>query len=161
WESAPRWTVVNLALLVIEGLLPLLTLYLTKLVLDAVTEALRADDPEAAFGHVATLIALLGGVTLLIALVSQLRGLASQVQAELVTDHMYDVLHAKSIEVDLEYYENAAYYDMLHRAQEEAPFRPTAIVNGLIQIGQSSVSLLAMTVLLLAFHWAIALLMFV
>ncbi|NLX09625.1 MAG: ABC transporter ATP-binding protein [Chloroflexi bacterium] len=161
WESAPRWTVVNLALLVIEGLLPLLTLYLTKLVLDAVTEALRADDPEAAFGHVATLIALLGGVTLLIALVSQLRGLASQVQAELVTDHMYDVLHAKSIEVDLEYYENAAYYDMLHRAQEEAPFRPTAIVNGLIQIGQSSVSLLAMTGLLLAFHWAIALLMFV
>jgi ATP-binding cassette subfamily B protein len=53
---------------------------------------------------------------------------------------MHDILHAKSIEVDLEYYENSQYLDTLHRAQQEAPFRPTRIVHGLLQTGQSGIS---------------------
>ena len=73
---------------------------------------------------------------------------------------MNNVLHAKSIEVDLEYYESARYYDTLHRAQREAPFRPTHIVNGLAQIGQNGISLLAMVGLLFSFHWIVAAILF-
>ena len=70
-------------------------------------------------------------------------GVVSEAQAALVSDYIIDLLHAKSIEADLEYYENPKYYDTLHRAQNDAPFRPTRIVNGLVQIGQSSMSLVA------------------
>jgi ATP-binding cassette subfamily B protein len=73
---------------------------------------------------------------------------------------MYNVLHAKSIEVDLEYYENPQYFDTLHRAQQEGPYRPTQIINGLIRLGQNSISLLAIAGLLLTFHWLIALILF-
>jgi ATP-binding cassette subfamily B protein len=105
---------------------------------------------------VALLIGLMGLVTLLSALIRSITGLVSEAQSQVITDHMNDVLHAKSVEVDLEYYESSRYYDTLHRAQREAPFRPTRIVNGLAQIGQNGISLLAMAILLLSFHWVIA-----
>jgi ATP-binding cassette subfamily B protein len=48
-------------------------------------------------------------------------------QAVLVSDRVLDILHAKSIVLDLEYYENASYYNSLDRAQAEAPYRPVRI----------------------------------
>ena len=45
-------------------------------------------------------------------------------QAVLVSDRVQDILHAKYIVQDLEYYENASYYNSLDRAQAEAPYRP-------------------------------------
>jgi ATP-binding cassette subfamily B protein len=70
---------------------------------------------------------------------------------------MQDILHERSVSVDLAYYEDSRFYDTLHRAQAEAPYRPTSIVNGLIQTLRDLVTLLAMTGLLLTFHWAVAL----
>jgi ATP-binding cassette subfamily B protein len=49
---------------------------------------------------------------------------------------------------------------MLHRAQQEATFRPTRIVSGLVQIGQNAISLLGVTGLLLTFNPYLALVLF-
>jgi ATP-binding cassette subfamily B protein len=68
---------------------------------------------------------------------------------------MYDVLHAKSTEVDLEYYESAQYHDTLHRAQQEASVRPARVLNNLRQLIQNSISVIAIGVLLLWLHWAV------
>ena len=48
-------------------------------------------------------------------------------------------VHAKSVELDLGYYENSHYHDALQRAQEDAAFRPTRILNGLVHVGQSGI----------------------
>ena len=72
-----------------------------------------------------------------------------------MTDHVFNLLHEKSTEVDLEYYENPEYLDTLHRAQEEGPFRPTQILDGLTRVGQSGISLVAIAALLLVFHWSL------
>jgi ATP-binding cassette subfamily B protein len=161
WQSAPGWTMASLGLLIVQGVLPLVSLYLMKLTVDAVTTALAAPDKTNAFGRVALLIGLTGGVALVSALCYSLAGLVSEAQGQVVTDHLSDVLHAKSIEVDLEYYESAQYYDKLHRAQREAPFRPVRILNGLVQVAQNGISLLAMAGLLLSFHWGIAAVLFI
>ena len=150
----------SVILIVVQGTLPLLSLYLMKLVVDAVATGLGDTDKRVAFGQVALFIGLMAAVALLSALCRSIAGLVREAQAQVVTDHMQDILHAKSIEVDLEYYENSQYYDTLHRAQREAPSRPTRIVSGLVQVGQSGISLLAMACLLLSFHWFIAAIMF-
>jgi ATP-binding cassette subfamily B protein len=79
----------------------------------------------------------------------------SKIHAQVVTDHMHALLQAKSVEVDLEYYENARYQDTLHRAQQEAPYRPTSILNALLQFSQDAVSLLAMAGILWWLHWGV------
>jgi ATP-binding cassette subfamily B protein len=161
WQSAKGWTIANGVLLVVQGVLPLLPLYLMKLMVDAVTAGLMAPGKSMAFRPVAFLIALMAAVTLLGALIRSLAGVVSEAQALAVTDHMNDVLHSKSIEVDLEYYESARYFDTLHRAQREAPFRPTHLVNGLVQIAQNGISLLAVAGLLFLFHWVVAVILFI
>jgi ATP-binding cassette subfamily B protein len=153
WQSAPGWTIASMMLVVIRGTLPLVLLYLMKLVVDAVVTGIAAPDKHVAFAHVAVRIMLTGVVSLGSALCQSLADLVSQIQAQAITDHVQEILHAKSIAVDLEYYENAQYYDTLHRAQQEAPYRPTQILNSLIQLGQSSISLFAIAALLLSFHW--------
>jgi len=156
WEAAPGWTVAHVCLLLLQGVLPLLSLYLMKLLVDAVAAGLSAAERATAFQHVLLLIAFAGAVVLLSALCQSLAMLVSEAQGEVVADSMHDVVHAKSIEVDLEFYESPKCYDAFHRAQEEAPFRPSKIVHGLAQVGRSGVSLLAVGGLLLACHWGVA-----
>jgi ATP-binding cassette, subfamily B, bacterial len=43
WESAPGWTAASLALVAAQGLLPLASLYLMKLLVDALTAAFGAS----------------------------------------------------------------------------------------------------------------------
>lgn len=160
WQSAKGWTLANGVLLVVQGVLPLLPLYLMKLTVDAVTTGVTAPDKGAALKYVLLLVGLMAAVTLFASLIRSIAVLISEWQAYIVTDHMNDVLLDKSVEVDLEYYESARYYDTLHRAQREAPFRPVSIVNGLAQIGQNGISLLAIAALLVSFHWIIAVILF-
>ncbi len=160
FKAAPGWTFASMILVVVQGVLPLVTLYLMKLIVDAVTFSLTAPDKVAAFWHVAILISLAAAVALFNAFAQQVASLVNEAQSLTVTDHVYDVLHAKSIEVDLEYYENPQYFDTLHRAQQEGPYRPTQIINGLVRIGQNSISLLAIAGLLVLFHWVVAVVLF-
>ncbi len=160
FQAGPGWTIASLALVLIQGALPLLALYLMKLIVDAVAYSLTAPDKVAAFRHVALFIGLAAAVALLNALCQLIAGFVREAQALAVTDHMYDILHAKSIEVDLEYYENPQYFDTLHRAQQEGPYRPTHILNSLVRLGQNSISLMAMAVLLFSFHWGVAVVLF-
>ena len=161
WQSAKGWTIVNGVLIVVQGVLPLLSLYLMKLMVDAVTAGLAAPDKGAAFKHVLLLVGLMAAATLFSFVIRSIAGLVSEWQSYIVTDHMNNVLLAKSVEVDLEYYESARYHDTLHRAQREAPARPMSIVNGLAQIGQSGISLLAIAGLLVSFHWIIAIVLLI
>lgn len=154
WQSAPGWTSANILLLVVQGVLPLAQLYLLKLIVDAVTAALQA--PTRNIDNTLWLIVALGVVTLLSTLAASLAALVGEAQAQLVTDHVASLIHEKSVEVDLAYYENSQYYDTLHRAQQEAAYRPTHIVNGLMQVGQSGLALLALVGLLVSLHWIIA-----
>jgi len=160
WQAAPGWTIASMALVVIQGALPLLTLYLMKLIVDAVTVSLVDPDGMTRFRHILLLIGFAAVAALLNALFQAIEGFVKEAQTLKVTDHMYAILHSKSAEVDLEYYENPQYFDTLHRAQQEGPFRPTHIINGLLRLGQNGISLLAMAGLLFSFHWSVTAVLF-
>lgn len=161
WDSGPGWALANGILVVVQGLLPLASLYLIKLIVDAVEAALTAPNSGEAFDQIVWLIVFAAGVALLSAFARSLANLVTEAQAQIVTDRVQDMLHAKSVAVDLEYYENSQYYDTLHRAQQQAPNRPTRIVNDMLRISQATISLIAITGLLLfALHWLLAVILF-
>ena len=154
WQSTPLWTAVSVILLLVQGVLPLASLYLMKLLVDAVTAGIGAGS--SAFAEVLLLV-ILAGITALIAdLLRSLSTYGSEAQSQIVTDFLHDILHAKSLELDLEYYENAHFYNALHRAQQEAIYRPQRILNSLVQLAQNAISLMAIAALLISLHWAIA-----
>jgi ATP-binding cassette, subfamily B, bacterial len=160
WQSAPGWTAANFGLILIQGLLPLLSLYLMKLIVDAVTIGLLAPDKTESLKKIILLILLAAAVALFAACCRSLTEIVKEAQTQVVTDHVADVIHGKSVAVDLEYYEDPKYYDTLHRAQQEATYRPTSIMNSLMQLGQSGISLVALAGLLVSFRWWVAAMLF-
>ena len=62
WRCAPGWTLLNLVLIVLQGVLPLAALYLMKEIVDAVVEGVGTPDPQAAFNTVLWWVLLAGGV---------------------------------------------------------------------------------------------------
>lgn len=154
WESGRTWTLASAVVVVLQGVLPLASLYLMKLIIDTVSDGLGADT-DVAYGQVLSYIVLAGLVSLIGAGLSSVADVVRQEQSERVVDHVQSIIHAKSVEADLEYYENSEYHDTLQRAQAEAISRPYQIVEGLMVIGQSAITMFAMAGLLLTFHWAI------
>ena len=151
------WVIGSALAVLLRGALPLAALYLMKLIVDEVDEAVNFPDPVASFDRILLLIFIAGGVAILQASLQAVSRVLQEGLSLTVSDRMYDLLHAKSIAVDLDYYENPQYFDTLHRAQREGPFRPTQIVNTLMSLGQSGVSLVAVAGLMLTFHWAVTL----
>ncbi len=155
WQSSPGWTIARILLVVFQGLLPLALIYLAKLIIDTVTVNLQGTNPDQVFEQVLPLIIIAGAVTILNNLCQSLTDLVNSAHSQKVTDYMQGIIHRKSVEADLEYYENAKYHDALQRAQQEAPYRPSQILNRLTQVGQNAISLAAMVGLLISLHWGI------
>ncbi|MCX5888446.1 MAG: hypothetical protein NTY36_03225 [Deltaproteobacteria bacterium] len=72
------------------------------------------------------------------------RRIVKEAQTQVVTDHVADFIHGKSVAVDLEYYDAPKYYDTLHRARQQATYRPASIINSLMIFGQSGISLIVL-----------------
>ena len=58
WRAAPGWTALNAVLAVLQGIVPLLAVYLMKLIVDAVTTGITQADHAAAFKTAAWYILL-------------------------------------------------------------------------------------------------------
>jgi len=160
WQSAPGWTVLSVSLVVVQAMLPLAALYVMKLIVDAVATGLTGATPPS-FGSVLWLVGLAVSIGFVAAAARSLASLATEAQSQAVTDHMFGVLHRKSIEVDLAYYEDPRYHDTLHRAQLEAPYRPQKILGSLTQVVQSAATLGGLIVLLATAHWVLPVLLLV
>jgi ATP-binding cassette subfamily B protein len=149
-QSGRRWLVAQIALMVLQSVIPLLALYLLKEIVDTVAAGLTTGDGTSRLG---VLVMLAGGIAILGAALRILSALVTEVQSLRLGDHVQEILYRKSVEVDLAFYESTEYHDALLRAQAEAPVRPQRVVAAMAQVGQAGLSLLAVTGLLLAFHW--------
>ena len=147
WSVARPWTVVWVVLLIVQGLLPAATVYLTKLVVDGIVAAARNGASN--IRHVLLLLLLLGGILLLMEAVRGGINWVRTVQAELLQDHITSLIHEKSVTADLAFYELSDYYDHLHRARAEARYRPVALLGNLGALLQNSITLLAMGAILI------------
>jgi ATP-binding cassette subfamily B protein len=159
WASEPAWTVASIALVIVQSGLPLVQLYLLKLIVDAVAGVFGGGSPDG-FRTIGLLVVLAATAALFGAICRSLSGLVAEGQAGAVSNRLHEVLHAKAVDVDLEYFESARYQDALHRAQQEGAYRPTRIVNGLVQVVQNSIALLLMAGVLVSFHWGTAFVLF-
>jgi ATP-binding cassette subfamily B protein len=149
WAVARPWTTAWIVLLIIQGLLPAATVYLTKLVVDGVVVAVRNGSSWLNVRPMLISLALLGGVLMLMEVVRNTINWVRTVQAELLQVHITSLIHEKSVAVDLAFYELSDYYDHLHRARREARYRPVALLGNLGALLQNSITLIAMGMILI------------
>jgi ATP-binding cassette subfamily B protein len=149
WQAARGWTIPWVVLLIIQGLLPAALVYLTKLFVDAFIRAARGGVSWPEMRDVLIVVLMLGSVLLLMEVVRHTINWVSNVQAELLQDHITALIHEKSVTADLAFYELSDYYDHLHRARAEARYRPVALLGNLGALLQNSITLVAMGAILI------------
>src|SRR5262245_66405728 len=83
WHSSPKWSILSILLVVLQGVLPLITLYLVKLAVDSV--ALHGYDTILGFSSVTFFIVLLGLASRLVAVSGLMCVLSRLIQGCLCT----------------------------------------------------------------------------
>ena len=149
WTVAKPWTIAWTLLLILQGLLPAVAVYLTKVVVDGLVEVTKADQFGPKSRLVLLQVLLLGALMVLIEVIRTVINWVRTVQAEILQDHINTLIHQKSIQVDLAFYENPDYYDHLHRARTEASHRPAALLDNFGALLQNGITLVAMGAILI------------
>lgn len=158
WKAAAPWTALSLALLLLLSALPFGMLYVFKVIVDHLAETGAASGTlSPAPGYLLTWLGLGMGLAVLGNLFNALLKHVNAIQTFLVSDYMERLVEAKSVELDLAYYENPAYFDKLHRAQKEAPTRPLRIIEGLTALGRNGLTVVGATAVLVSFSWWVVL----
>src|SRR5947207_10656716 len=151
WAAAPGYTLTCAVLLIVQGILPVATVYLTRALVNSLVAAIRVGGPWASIRPVIILAAAMAGVVLVTQILRSATIWLSTAQAELTTDHINQLIHKQSVTVDLAFYESPELYDHLHRARAEGSYRPVAVIENLGGLLQNSITLVAMVAVLIPF----------
>lgn len=160
WHSAPGWTTANIFISLILSALPLALIWLLKQLIDDITMAV-SYGPGKEPGNIIRMIVVITVVYLLGEVFSDLSNYVRKKQSLKLESFMYNLLHNKSIKLDLINFERPEYFDSLSRASREAPWRPNSTLNNIISMLRGMVSLLLMAGLILTLHWSIVLVLIV
>ncbi len=153
WTAGGGWTVVWLVLLVVQGLLPVALVTLTKVLVDSLVAAVDAGGAWETIRLPLLLALLMAFLLLATELLKALTRWVRTAQAELVSDLMSAMIHERATAADLALYETPEYHDRLHRARVDASHRPVALVEALGGLLQNGITLVAMAGVLWQFGW--------
>jgi ATP-binding cassette subfamily B protein len=150
WNCHPALTVVIVLTTLLQGLLPAATAYASKLVVDSVVGAI--GDPAGGWDTILPAVALAFGLGVVGALVGRAAGLAQELLGNRLYNHINEMVISHAISLDLSFYENPTFYDMLQRAQSEAGFRPLSVLARLLTLASSTITISSLLALLLRFN---------
>jgi ATP-binding cassette subfamily B protein len=161
WAASHHWTLAWIVLLVIQGILPAASVYLTRTLVDSLVAIVGAGIN---WDNVQSI--LLPGTLMLGVLLSTelLQGLGEWVrtaQSELVQDHISALVHRQSIAIDYECYESSDYNDYLDRARNGASNRSLALLENAGSLLQNSITLFAMAAILIPYGLWLPVILFV
>ena len=139
---------LRLGLIVIQSILPVASLYLLKLIIDAITV------PGGQL-NIWIYVALFCSIFLASRLSNIINQFSGDIQTQKLTDYISSVLHKKSISLDLSYYDNPEYHDTFHRAQQEASYRPVFILNNITELLRNSISFIGIAYILTSLSWIV------
>jgi ATP-binding cassette, subfamily B, bacterial len=147
---------------VVAGIVPVITAYIAKLLIDAVVRAITANVsgvPAATetFGPLTIdptgIVVLLAAAQFLVyalsSFLSTLRNVCQQLLQERVTNTIQLQIMDHAAKLDLAFFEDSTSYDLLRRAQQGASSRPLFMVSGVFGLIQTAIALASMVVGLL------------
>jgi ATP-binding cassette subfamily B protein len=151
WAAARLWTALWAALLVLQGLLPVSSVYLTRPLVNRILAAIKAGGTWESIRPVVAIGVLIAAIALLSEILRSATVWVRTHQSELVQDYITALIQRKSAEIDLAFYDSPEFYDQLHRARSEASYRPVLLLESLSGILQNGITLAAMLAVLAPF----------
>lgn len=153
WRACWPLFVATLALTFVTGLLPLAAIVISSALLDILVRMVTAPHPMSDLPvQLVLLLVASGGITLAGILCSQLRMVTLDLFQKRVSDHVNLLIAEQATALDLAFFENPEFYNLLSNAKAEASYRPAQIVSGMATIISEIVTLISITVILVLWH---------
>ncbi len=144
WDAAPAWTAAWAVLLIVQGILPVATVYLTRALVNSLVAVVSGDVGWITIRLPLFFVLLMALILLLQTLLASLSTWVRTAQSELVGDDLSDRIQAQALALDMTYYETPSYYDQLHRARVDAMGSPLLLLENMGNIVQNGITLVAM-----------------
>ena len=162
WETNPKMTLVNIILRIIRAALPLLILYVGKLIIDHVVHFTHVTKP---IGNLMEehelwmLVAIEFGLAILADGLTRAIMLRDSLLGDLFANHTSVKIMKHAATLDLDQFEDAVFYDKLERARQQTMGRTILLSQIMAQV-QDIITMLFLAVGLMAFNpWLILLLL--
>jgi len=161
WRAARGYTAAWATLLFLQGLLPAAQLFLIRLLVNSLVDAMGGGLTWDNIGPVVLWASLMGATLLATLAIGSAIGWLRTAQAELTRDHITTLVHRKATAVDLAFYEMPEYHDLLERVQSDLRERPLTLLESFGDLAQSGITLVAMGAILLGYGLWLPLLLLV
>jgi ATP-binding cassette subfamily B protein len=163
WQTHPGYSIAMVVLRVFRAILPLMVLWVGKLIIDAVVALVHgggtpAGQIGAPLKHLALLVAVEFGLAILGEVLARFSALIESLLGDLVANRTSVELMEHAAGLDLEQLENAEIYDKLERARRQTVGR-IGLVTGLLAMVQDLVTLISLAAALTVYvPWLLLLL---
>src|SRR2546422_8587510 len=174
WDASPRITAGLFAATVVAGVVPAMSAYTSKLLVNAVVAGIIINQKHIPDRNPIDLgpwhlvfsslnaIVFLAVVQLLIfaliAFLSTVRNITQQLLQNAVSMRIQLMVMEKAASLDLAFYEDPASYDLLRRAQTDSINRPVQMISTAFGLVQTTLTFITMIALLVAVSPLLALL---
>jgi ATP-binding cassette subfamily B protein len=161
WQSYPLGTIAMLCVTVLNAALPAAQAWAGKLIVDTVVYAINAKLPVQAGLQAAVPFLLLEfGLITLGSVLTECQMLLHRLLSLRLRNTMNTLIIKQANALDLQYFENAVFYDKLQNAKNESQFRAMGLLDTCFTLTQQLIMLVTFLVILLAFSPLIALILF-
>ncbi len=156
WKSSPLLSLLSGFLVLIRGVLPLLLLYLVKVLVDEIQSVIVSDVDGKDYTRLMIVLISAGILFLINALSASLGALVKEKQSFVISDFFDKLIHDKTTSLSFGFFEYPRYQNVFYRALNEATIRPSRIYYGVLGVLQNLVTLLVMGGVLLMVHWSVS-----
>jgi ATP-binding cassette, subfamily B, bacterial len=151
WAASRLWTIAWIGLLILQGILPAASVYLTRSLVNSLVSVVGNGTTWTNLSTVLLPTALIAAVLVLTEILQGVAEWVRTAQAELVKDHISSLIHRQSIAIDFACYESSEFGDRLARARDGASERSLALLESTGSLFQNGITLLAMATILLPY----------
>lgn len=148
WETHRGYALGVAGLRLLRAFIPLATLWVGKLIIDAIVEAAGSGAPD--WRRIALLVATEFGVVVVGEIAARTGALLESLLGDLFSNRMSVRLMEHAATLDLQHYEDPVFYDRLERARRQTVGR-IALLSQLFSLAQDTITLLTLVGALLAF----------
>ncbi|SMB89304.1 ABC transporter related [Hymenobacter roseosalivarius DSM 11622] len=160
WETSPSLTLGNIGLRLLRAALPVAMLYVAQLIIDSVVNLARAGgNSDGSLGPLLSLVALEFGLAILSDTLGRGVALLDSLLGDLFANRSSVRLMEHAAELDLDQFEDSAFYDKLERARRQTLSR-TVLMAQVLSQAQDAITMAFLAVGLVAFNpWLLLLLL--
>ena len=152
WKAGKNQALLAFGLTPLSALIPAAQAWVGKLIVDAIVSAANQNlSVSVGFQTVLPFLLMELGLVLFSSILNQLGSLSNSNLGMMLSNHVNTLIIEKANQLDLQFFEDPVFYDLLQNARRQADRAALSIVNAILQVAQQAITLISVIVLLIRY----------